>query len=501
MDYKESWKRYFEIWWNGIKSLPQTTSIHGFRFIADTERHWVERIFWLVAVAFSWYGSSLLIAAQYDAFQNNPISFVVETTYKDWDTEFPSVVVCENDNSNRVEEISDGLWGKEHDFNMEEVLKELAFFKGITYYTSEFCNLVDPLPDCVKTNLTYYANLVRSTCKEILINCTWNGRPFNCCEYFRPMDTELGTCYAINTLQGRDKNPVKMDMISNRTTGPGVISFDVMVTANIYILNEEEVPTITTIGSDVLSVGQEVYHKRYITIRNIENDAGARLISPEKRKCRYTDENFLQVYNHYSYTACTVQCRKDAQLRLCNCTNYFMPNVPEHLKCNVSGIICLNSHVHQLSVLKAKWSSRFGLSCNCLPSCTEAEISITKDFKFVTTENFASVQIELAVLPSERYRRNVVRGVLDLVVSTGGTGGLFLGASLLSFVELFYILLIRPFCDIYSQRDDDPWHRKFGMRRLQDNKFIPNWGWTFNRNRNAVGTDKDKPFSTDRRDD
>lgn len=49
-------------------------------------------------------------------------------------------------------------------------------------------------------------------------------------------------------------------------------------------------------------------------------------------------------------------------------------------------------------------------------------------------------------------------------VSTGGTGGLFLGASILSFVELLYILLVRPLCDVYSQRDDDPWHRKYGNR-------------------------------------
>lgn len=44
---------------------------------------------------------------------------------------------------------------------MEEVLKEIAFFKGITYYTSEFCNVESQkLPDCVQNNLTYYANLV-----------------------------------------------------------------------------------------------------------------------------------------------------------------------------------------------------------------------------------------------------------------------------------------------------------------------------------------------------
>lgn len=43
MSANEYRKRYFDIWWNGIKSLPHTTSIHGFKFIADTKRHWVER--------------------------------------------------------------------------------------------------------------------------------------------------------------------------------------------------------------------------------------------------------------------------------------------------------------------------------------------------------------------------------------------------------------------------------------------------------------------------
>ncbi|KAG6443740.1 hypothetical protein O3G_MSEX003027 [Manduca sexta] len=330
-------KKYLEIWWDGIKSLPQTTSIHGFRFIADSNKHWLERIFWLIFVILSWYGSSLLIAAQYDAFQNNPISFVVETAYKDWDTHFPSIAICENDNPKRIEEISDRLWGSDHDFNMEEVLKELAYFKGVTYYISEFCGLDDPLPDCIKSNFTHYAHMVRSICEETIADCAWNDQTFDCCTYFRPMDTELGTCYAINTMQGREVNPPRFPMISNRTTGPGALSFKVMITGNVYIMNEEEVPALTTTGSDIMVVGPEIYHRRYISIRNIENDAGARMIAPKKRKCRYTDENFVDIYRHYSYTACTVQCRKEAQLRLCNCSNYFIPNVAEHLKCNLSG--------------------------------------------------------------------------------------------------------------------------------------------------------------------
>lgn len=68
-----------------------------------------------------------------------------------------------------------------------------------------------------------------------------------------------------------------------------------------------------------------------------------------------------------------------------------------------------------IQALRAKWSHRLGLECDCVPSCTEAEISIVKDFKITTTEDYGTFQIELAALPSEKYRRNVVRGALDLV--------------------------------------------------------------------------------------
>ena len=50
----------------------------------------------------SWYASANLMLASWDAFQNNAISFVVETTYIDWDTKFPAISVCEEDNMERV---------------------------------------------------------------------------------------------------------------------------------------------------------------------------------------------------------------------------------------------------------------------------------------------------------------------------------------------------------------------------------------------------------------
>lgn len=50
----------------------------------------------------SWVGSAILISSSWDSFQNNAISFVVETTYLDVDTKFPSISVCEEDQMARI---------------------------------------------------------------------------------------------------------------------------------------------------------------------------------------------------------------------------------------------------------------------------------------------------------------------------------------------------------------------------------------------------------------
>lgn len=45
--------------------------------------------------------------ASWDDFKNNAISFVIETNYLEWDTKFPSIIVCENENLNRIMQVTD----------------------------------------------------------------------------------------------------------------------------------------------------------------------------------------------------------------------------------------------------------------------------------------------------------------------------------------------------------------------------------------------------------
>lgn len=104
-------------------------------------------------------------------------------------------------------------------------------------------------------------------------------------------------------------------------------------------------------------------------------------MSIEQRKCRFIFENNLDVYRQYSYSACLVQCRKNAQRKYCGCNHHYIPNLQSAPHCDVEGLKCLNENYYNISVLKASWANRTGLICDCLPSCTEMELSVVKDDK------------------------------------------------------------------------------------------------------------------------
>lgn len=160
---------------------------------------------------------------------------------------------------------------------------------------------------------------------------------------------------------------------------------------------------------------------RYVSKRDIENDEEIRQTSVHQRNCRFPDENILNVHRYYSYSACTVQCRKDRQMELCNCSSHLTPNSPDHELCNMDGLECLNQNYEDLSVIIAKWSrrrGRKGLVCDCLPSCTEVDITTVYDSKdniYGYQNPVSKIEVALIELPTERYKRNLVRGKLDLV--------------------------------------------------------------------------------------
>ncbi|KAK5638688.1 hypothetical protein RI129_012983 [Pyrocoelia pectoralis] len=419
------------------------SSFHGIRYIAEKDRHWTERLFWLTCCVISWISSAMLMRAAWYDFQNNAISFVVETDYLNWDTQFPAIAVCETDAQDSIAVVSDTLYGESHDYNLDEMINEFVFFRGLSHYALQLCgSKVTPHPECFKYNFSFYETMVRAPCSKLFSKCKWNNKEFDCCKYFSKIDTELGSCYVINSMQAKEKKG-RLRMISNRHTGPGAFSVQIAGIANVYLLSHQDVPCLTTPQSDVIQVAPATHYRRSIVLHEIHNQPEVRDVSVDQRNCRFPEESNLDTYKSYSYSACNVQCRKDAQIARCNCTHHYMPNTDIGKQCHIRGLECLNDHYNNWAVLKPHWADRPGLVCPCVPSCTDIEITTISNDKFGTRDDWATVEIVLEHLPSERFKRNVVRGKLDLVVSMGGSVGLFVGASLLSFVEMIYYFTLR----------------------------------------------------------
>ncbi|XP_073970590.1 pickpocket 13 isoform X2 [Rhodnius prolixus] len=430
---------------NALRYYCINTSFHGLRFIAEGERHWTERLLWLTLCLISWLGSGMLISSSWDSFQTNAVSFVVETSYLNTNTTFPSISVCEEGNMQKIYDISQEIWGVDHDNNLDEILKELSYFRGEVYYLKEFCFSGDL--DCPKDNFYDLINKARSNCSEIFNACFWKGKPFDCCTHFVKTETELGPCYMFSSNNERklwkNGDPSHIITVSSMKSGLAMLSLQINVPGQIYIHSESELPYLNTLSTDILKIFQTPRdYKHAFAVTDVENPPEVRELSIHQRKCRFPEENYLEIADVYAYSSCEVDCRKKEQLRLCNCSSHLMPKTQSE-KCDLDGILCLNNNVAEYIGQKTKWGDNIGLLCDCLPACNDAQYNTVTSTSKESTNNYSTIEIFLDRLPSERYKRNVVRTRLDLVVSMGGAAGLFVGASLLSFVEIFYFFILR----------------------------------------------------------
>lgn len=108
------------------------------------------------------------------------------------------------------------------------------------------------------------------------------------------------------------------------------------------------------------------------------------------------------------------------------------------------------------------WRKKGLLCSSCSPSCQEPQINVVGRTSKYGDAKLRNVSIRIMALPSQRFFRQAVREKIDIVgelvklikfvlksflflVSIGGISSLFLGASILSFFELFYFLIFRTF--------------------------------------------------------
>ncbi|KAI5753622.1 hypothetical protein M8J77_001895 [Diaphorina citri] len=421
---------------------------------------------------------------------------VVETTYfKYAQVAFPSVIICD---VSRVEwkRVLALNYSKLIDFDKREgdmqkirqtIQVLLQALSVITFGDFDEFNRVrsfekTTVPLLSKVNVTQLLLEVMRPCYEVFIGeCLWRYQRFNCCQIFELQKTEFGFCYSFNSdfseLSMGPSQEIETSLDSSwqdiwgvwrprRTSTRGQYSGlrltvstpplqelppDVDAKPGVKVLIGE--PRAFTFGTDMI-VSSGSFGDISVWGDRLYSQPRLRSMPLERRKCLFMDEAKSLGRQYYLRQNCKVECYEKYVHRFCNCTLQFMFPHSGYPDCTIEQLLCLNKHnpefnqIMPSNVDKIFFSSNDSsteiLSCDCATDCDHqmyiAEVTVAE-----TSESSEEVLLDIHFRRStcNLYRSDLTYGWLDLLVSFGGTAGLFVGASLLSGVEIVYFLTLR----------------------------------------------------------
>ncbi|KAJ8705799.1 hypothetical protein PYW08_012845 [Mythimna loreyi] len=430
------------------KDFCKETSIHGFSHIAAPRRHWIERILWVAATALATWGAVDVSLGQLQRYNESPTVVTLEKDFRSWRFSVPAVTMCFKNRLNKAKlpsaikkyfntEPSD----EKYDYYARLVeaitdsdlfhLQRFQEFNQLDTSVDMFGIAVDVMPD---------PDIKTRSSEEV--NYKWI-----------PVMTEAGACYVTNSLALGDiaiatPNPndtFRWPETCKYSSLSCYIVMDVPAAADFYVHSPYDVMDLSHAPSRVRLT---LVRTTELSVMESRCGRGVEDLQPTRRGCSYTSEPGSSGRKVHSTNTCRLTCRSKLAKKFCDCIPfyYFYDDGPH---CTPKGMACLANYSHKLS-------NNDGQKCPCAPQCIDSiykEIS-TVDQIWDRAPFNVHGSIKFAVqAPRTRYTREIVFHFQDLVVSFGGAAGLFLGASFISFVEILYFLLARPFRNIVRKEE------------------------------------------------
>ncbi|XP_017112672.1 sodium channel protein Nach [Drosophila elegans] len=435
------------------KEFFQNSTLHGVRYIAETGRPIGEKFMWFCFTSIGAVTALVIIMSLWEKFQTNPTITGLDTDFHNQNVVFPTTVVC-------PEEAFDD------DKSYQAVLKTLAnydeaqaqmyspFLRLLTSLNFENIRDAKVLSQSIPPNLLE-ANTIRQwafegpiSCESTFVSCKYRDEEIPCCDHFEPIYTEHGFCYAFNS---RFKSTPTEDVKTGaphdlyETDKKWALFFVPNSTSRIFIFSNEEY-----FGSDFnaqIDWSETQLVEVRISKKNTYTTDDARQLSIGQRKCIFSDEVKLKYFpDAYTFSSCMKQCRMNKAIKLCKCNPPFYKPIANVPMCMVKDFDCLDEFKANITNIK---------DClQCELSCSKTVFNIDKLIKIVDRPESTGVLVEFLTWPIIRYKREVLFGWVDLLVSFGGIASLFLGFSLLSGVEIIYYFTLRACCMVYKNRQE-----------------------------------------------
>ncbi|EFN72474.1 Amiloride-sensitive cation channel 4-A [Camponotus floridanus] len=400
------------------KQYCTNSTLHGLRYIGNSELSIIERLFWIISFITALGMATYYIYYLYQKWNGSPIIISLSPEPVSLNEfPFPSITICNMNNVKKTEAIRIARGHDWPDLNITYPSSSVDWNAEKGYDASMPADVIPWRP--YGSGLFYGLTLV--------------------------LDVEASEYYCSSTAGMGFKM-----LLHNPVETPKIADFSFSITPG----EETRViirPRISTANPSIISIPQN------------------------KRKCFFTTERKLRYYRTYTQRNCILECEANYTQKLCHCVQYYMPKAAKTPICGKKDESCATLARKKMEIkLYVEDLNPINLtevpSCNCWPGCFEInyriELSQNKlsstfniDKQYVKknlnyfTENAAVVHLFFVDSQFTKYVKNELYGFTEFLSSTGGLLGLFLGFSFLSFMEIVYFATMRLWCRLHNRRE------------------------------------------------
>ncbi|CAH1173544.1 unnamed protein product [Phaedon cochleariae] len=260
--------------------------------------------------------------------------------------------------------------------------------------------------------------------------------------------TELGVCFTFNSKLANLLSVKNGDEINTKQEKSNLLKChylnglcyarydsDLDRPLKYFVHSLIESPQITSKSSFEIGSSEEME----VDYKMIETDSSPdiRSLKPSQRNCRFEDEPFAADMGVYSTATCQMTCRKQLAIKLCGCKPHFYHFLDGPV-CTISGLLCLSKYSEELT----KPASEVGCVC---PQPCHIITYLPLNPKYTKWEigGYFDQRITFRwglLHPTTKYRRDIIFGFGDFIVSLGGTYNLFLGISFITLIEVVFLM-------------------------------------------------------------
>lgn len=236
---------------------------------------------------------------------------------------------------------------------------------------------------------------------------------------------------------------------------PGIDYVFVCLQLSFAVHNVDEIPSEFE-SFELVEIKHGMVLDVLITPEVMETDEDLRSFSVDERQCYMEGERKLKFFKKYSVRNCEMECLSAVTLERCGCVPFYAIRNSTMPICRVQRIFF--NCIREASIdVRLKDDMNITKACNCLPTCNTLSYKleylyndVKKDQKGIDSDqiviNFRFKNGDF--MPQRRYRQLTA---VSLMAEGAGLLGLYCGVSILTIIELFYFISLRPLGDYFRK--------------------------------------------------